>query len=506
MGMRVTSSPQPFEGREVEALVVGVYGGEGAMEFATWADLAEAFPAPLREMLERWKQQGEFTGKPAEIFRVPAPPGLPVRHLILAGLGPRDALQTDVVTRAVGSASKSLAEKERGAVVFDIGGGWRDELLEEAVAAAVVGCHGQDLYRREKKLFPLGEICWRTESAEVVRRGASLGESINLARRLVNEPPNQIYPAAFTRVAEEVCGREGIELTIWDRERLEREQCGALLGVAQGSEKPPYLLLMRYRGGPEQQAPLALVGKGVTFDSGGYSLKPSDGMKTMKCDMAGAATVLGAMQAIARWQLPVNVIGLVGLVENLVSGSAFKVGDVLTARSGKTIEVLNTDAEGRLVLADVLDVACDHQPGALIDLATLTGACVVALGTNVTGMMTNHADWSRRVAEAARIRGEPLWELPMFDEFGEQIRSTVADIKNVGEGRWGGAITAAKFLEEFVRKMPWVHLDIAGPAFLESPRSWMDAGGSGAMVRTLVEVARSWDGSPEPREVGGRVG
>jgi leucyl aminopeptidase len=205
--------------------------------------------------------------------------------------------------------------------------------------------------------------------------------------------------------------------------------------------------------------------------------------------MAGAATVLGAMQAIARLKLPINVIGLCGLVENMVSGNSYKLGDVLKARSGKTIEVLNTDAEGRLVLADVLNVTLDHQPAKIIDLATLTGACVVALGNDVAGLMTNNDDWGRSVKAAADAAGEPLWELPMFAEFGEQIKSDVADIKNVGEGRWGGAITAAKFLEEFVDGKPWVHLDIAGPAFLESSKSWLEAGGSGYGVRTLVEVA-----------------
>jgi len=248
-------------------------------------------------------------------------------------------------------------------------------------------------------------------------------------------------------------------------------------------------VILKYNGGSKDAPPLALVGKGVTFDSGGLSIKPTDGMKTMKCDMAGAATVLGAMQAIAQLKLPVNVIGLCGLVENMLSGNSYKLGDVLKARSGKTIEVLNTDAEGRLVLADVLDVALQHQPAKIIDLATLTGACVVALGNDVAGLMTNNQPWADAVRSAADAAGEQLWQLPMFPEYGEQIRSEVADIKNVGDGRWGGAITAAKFLEEFVAGTPWVHLDIAGPAFLESSKCWLEAGGSGCGVRTLVEVA-----------------
>jgi len=249
-------------------------------------------------------------------------------------------------------------------------------------------------------------------------------------------------------------------------------------------------VIVRYVGGPSEMAPLAVVGKGVTFDSGGLSLKPTDGMKTMKCDMAGAAAVLAAMQAIARLELPVNVIGLCGLVENMVSGSSYKLGDVLRARNGKTIEVLNTDAEGRLVLADVLDVCLQQGPARIVDLATLTGACMVALGNDVAGLMANDAAWAQAVLAAAEECGEPAWQLPMFPEYGEQIRSEVADIKNVGDGRWGGAITAAKFLEEFAGGKPWAHLDIAGPAFLESSKAWLEAGGTGFGVRTLVELAR----------------
>jgi leucyl aminopeptidase len=214
-------------------------------------------------------------------------------------------------------------------------------------------------------------------------------------------------------------------------------------------------------------------------------------MKTMKCDMAGAATVLGAMRAIAAQKLPVNVVGIMGLVENMIGPDSYKLGDVLTARSGKTIEVLNTDAEGRLVLADALDVAVELKAERIIDLATLTGACVVALGKDVVGMMTNNDSLLNRVDSAAKHCGEQVWQLPMFPEFREQLRSQVADIKNIGDGRWGGAITAGKFLEEFVSDVPWVHLDIAGPSFSDKSKPWIDAGASGCMVRTLVEVAKS---------------
>ena len=255
-------------------------------------------------------------------------------------------------------------------------------------------------------------------------------------------------------------------------------------------------MILRYQRRAKPDAPLlAIVGKGVTFDSGGLSLKPPDGMLTMKCDMAGAATVLGAMQAIARLKLPVNVVGLMGLVENMTGPAAYKLGDVLTARNGRTIEVHNTDAEGRLVLADVLCVAVETGAAKIIDLATLTGACVVALGTDVAGADDERSTVVRRRAGRGPRGGRAgLAIADVCRSYDEQIKGEVADIKNVGDGRWGGAITAAKFLEQFVGKKPWTHLDIAGPAFSEKPKPWTDGGASGALVRTLVEVARGWKG------------
>jgi leucyl aminopeptidase len=231
-----------------------------------------------------------------------------------------------------------------------------------------------------------------------------------------------------------------------------------------------------------------LVGKGVTFDSGGYSIKPTDGMLTMKCDMAGAATVLGIMSAAAQLKVKHNLVGVIGLVENLISGDAFKLGDVLTARNGKTIEIHNTDAEGRLVLADCLDVALGHNPARIVDFATLTGACVVGLGLEVSGLMTNDTRWQAEIHDTATACGEYTWPLPMHAFYTEQIAGKIADIKNVGEGRYGGAITAAKFLEEFVDGKPWTHIDIAGPAFLDSAKPWCDAGGTGTLVLTFVEM------------------
>ena len=274
---------------------------------------------------------------------------------------------------------KLLSGKARQRVFLALDDGWSAAQLEAGVCGSLVACQGQDLYRRERKLKPPETIVWLTAQDTAAAAGEILAEGINLTRRLVNEPPNRIYPESFVAEMEQLASHAGLELEIWDEDRLQAEGCGALLAVATGSVRPPRLAVLRYRGGQADGVDLALVGKGVTFDSGGLSLKPSDGMKTMKCDMAGAATVVGALACIARLKLPVNVNGLMGLVENMPGSKAFKLGDVLTARSGRTIEVLNTDAEGRLVLADVLSVAVEQKPGHIIDLATLTGACVVAL-------------------------------------------------------------------------------------------------------------------------------
>ena len=235
---------------------------------------------------------------------------------------------------------------------------------------------------------------------------------------------------------------------------------------------------------------MAIVGKGVTYDSGGLSLKPSEGQKTMKCDMAGAATVVGTIKAVAELGASCHIVGLVGLVENMVSGNSYRLGDVLTSRNGKTIEILNTDAEGRLVLADVLDVTLGLKPDHIVDLATLTGACCVALGLDIAGLFTNDQEWCDQIINSAATVGEEVWQMPMTPHFSEQLKSKIADLKNIGTGRWGGAITAAKFLEEFVGDASWTHIDIAGPAFADTAKSYIDGGGSGVLVRTLVNIAR----------------
>ena len=488
---RIVAEPS-VQAEAVEADAVVVFATEGGLGSGAVAGV----DAALGGLLSRLAAAGEITGKSGECVSVLAPAGIAANQLVVVGLGKREELDQGVVYRASASAAKALSGRKRSVVAFLADGAWSTRQMEHAVAGAVVGMVGQDLYRKEKKRTTFATTLWLATPPDVVERGRHLGDGINLTRRLVNLAPEDMYPQAFAEEASAVAGHLGIEIEVWDETRLAKEGCGALLAVSRGSSRPPRLVMMRYRGpGRREGKPeLALVGKGVTFDSGGLSLKPADSMMGMKCDMAGAATMLGTIATIAALKLPVDVVAAMGLVENMTGPAAYKVGDVLTARNGITIEVHNTDAEGRLVLADTLDVVRGLEPARIIDAATLTGACMVALGHDVAGLFTNDQASCDQLIAASKRTGEPVWQMPMFRHYDSQIESDVADIKNVGDGRWGGAITAAKFLERFVGNTPWTHIDIAGPAFADKPKPWIDGGGSGVMVRSLVELVR---GAPE---------
>jgi leucyl aminopeptidase len=323
-------------------------------------------------------------------------------------------------------------------------------------------------------------------SSSAVERALIVAEAVCFARDLVNEPPNVLYPAELARRAEELA-QLGLEVEVWEPERIREVGMGLFLGVAQGSAQPPRFIQVRYRPTGKPQRVLALIGKGLTFDTGGYSLKTSEGMSTMKSDMSGAAAVLGAMRAIAQLRPPVEVWAYIAAAENMVSGSAYRLQDVLKSLSGKTVEVLNTDAEGRLTLADAITFADREGAQTIVELSTLTGACVVALGNQVAGLFSNDARLAREIEEAAERAGEKVWPLPLEEEYRERLKSSVADLKNVAGGRDAGAIIAALFLSEFTEK-PLAHLDIAGPAFSDKPHALGPAGGTGYGVRLLVEL------------------
>ncbi|MCE9552805.1 MAG: leucyl aminopeptidase [Planctomycetes bacterium] len=470
---------------EADALVVGLYAEEQLSGPAAQVDGA------IGGQIGRLLASGEINTGSGQVTTILAPAGVKAGQVVCVGLGRRAVLDAGAAFRTAGAASHTLAARPRAKVAYALGDDWKPELHEAAICGAVVGCQADDLYRKEKKRHPIGELLWSHADAATLQSGLLLGECMNFTRRLVDEPADVMYPESFAAEAGHVARDFNLEIDVWGRKRLEDERCGSLLAVAKGSSRDPQLVMVHYRGAKSATAPtLALVGKGVTFDSGGLSIKTNEQMKVMKCDMAGAATVLGAVRAIAGLKLPVNVSGYMGLVENMTGPAAFKLGDVLKSRAGITIEVHNTDAEGRLVLADVLTVANERKPARIVDLATLTGACMVALGENAAGLMTNNQSWCDEVSAAAHEAGEPVWQLPMFEEFAEQISSRVADIKNTGEGRYGGAMTAAKLLERFVGDTPWTHIDIAGPAYAEKPKPWLDGGGTGALLRTLVQLAR----------------
>ena len=473
---------------DADAVALGVF--EDAPLTGAAAEADAALGGAIRGLIER----KEFFGHSYEIAPLLVPVGR-AKQALVVGLGRREKFDCGAAFRTAAAAAKVLAGKPRASVAFFLDEAWPEDWTEAGVCGAIVGCQGQDLYRAEKNRHPFGSLAWSGGTEQAVASGRIMGDSVNLTRRLVNSPADEIYPETFAAQAAEVAQRCGLEIEIWDEKRLLAERCGTILAVAKGSSRPARLVILRYQGGGKGAPTLAIVGKGVTFDSGGLSLKTPEGMLTMKCDKAGASTMVGAMQAIAQLKLPINVVGIAGLVENMTGPAAMKLGDVLRARNGRTIEVHNTDAEGRLVLADLLSLAVDLGVAKIVDLATLTGACVIALGTEVAGVMTNDQPWCEAVVSAARRSGEPIWQLPMYPEiYNELIKSEVADIKNVGDGRWGGAITAAKFLEQFVGTTPWAHLDIAGPAFRDKPKPWSDGGASGQFVRTLVQVAREWKG------------
>jgi leucyl aminopeptidase len=319
-----------------------------------------------------------------------------------------------------------------------------------------------------------------------------VAESQNFTRELVNEPSNHMTPTMLGRRAQEMASQVGLKCDVYGAEKLKELKMGAFWGVAQGSDEPPALIVVRYEpAGAREKPVLGLVGKGITFDTGGISIKPADGMEKMKYDMAGGATMLGVMRAIALLKPKIRVMAIVCATENMPSGKAQKPGDVQSAMSGKTIEIINTDAEGRLVLADGLCYARQLGATHLVDAATLTGAVVVALGHANAGVFSNDETMYQRFQRAAEKAGEKMWRLPLDDEYKDQIKSNIADMMNTG-GRWGGAITAAMFLKEFAEDTPWIHLDIAGTAWMDDAKAWIAKGPSGIAVRSLVEFARQF--------------
>ncbi len=487
--MNVSLELRPVDQLEAEALVL-----------LAWEEQAPRLELACDDWLAGLYATGEFRGKTAETALWHRPAGLKAKRLMVAGSGKESDFDTAALRKAAGTAARSLRAKSIREMTLVLPGRWQTvEAAAAAVEGALLGDYEPDQYKTEPNKTEKGFRSFTlaapgaTAALEAgVRTGRILAESQNFARELVNEPGNRMSPLVLADRAARMASEEGLECEVLDQARMQQLGMGALLGVAQGSPEPPALVVLRYR--PAQAASathLGLIGKGVTFDTGGVSIKPADGMEKMKYDMAGGAAVLGAMRAIARLHPPIPVTALIPAVENMVGGRAQRPGDIVTSLSGKTVEVLNTDAEGRLILIDAITYAqrlgCTH----LVNAATLTGAIVVALGHVRVGAFTNNQPLLDRVLAAAAAQGEKMWPMPLDDEYKDYLKSAFADLPNIG-GRWGGAITAAYFLKEFADPTPWVHLDIAGTAWLDEAKAHLAQGPSGVPVRTFVHLAMNW--------------
>jgi len=458
----------------------------------------------LGKAMEELIASGEVTGKAMETALLHRPQGLKAKRLLVVGGGKAKSFTAVELRRAAGTAVRFLKAKmiKSCALALPELAAGPEEALRAAVEGAFVADFDPDTYRSERKDQSLKEVAVVAPAGadaaklqRVMEQARIIGESQNFTRELVNEPSNRLTPTMLADRAKKMCESVGLKCEVMGPAKIKELKMGAFWSVAQGSDEEPRLIVMRYepQGAPEKPV-LGLVGKGITFDTGGISIKPADGMEKMKYDMAGGAAMIGAMRAVALLKPKVKVISIVCATENMPSGKAQKPGDVQIAMSGKAIEIINTDAEGRLVLADGLHYArtlgCTH----LIDAATLTGACVVALGAVNAGVFASDEDVYQHFTRALERSGEKFWRLPVDSEYFESIRSNIADIMNSG-GRGGGAITAAMFLKEFAEDTPWVHLDIAGTAWIDDNKSWIAKGPSGIAVRSLVEFVRSYDNS-----------
>lgn len=446
-------------------------------------------------------QSGDFKGKEGESTLIYLKGKKDSKRLLLVGLGEKKKISLEKYRRAAGTAARgcrTLKVKSFALLLPHL----EKKIVEHIVAfgeAAILSLYKYDKYLSKKssegdtKIESIILCSFQEAIAEsgskAVKIAQILADATNIARDLSNAPGNEIYPETLASTTQELAKKSGYSITILDENQIKELGMGGVIGVSQGSNRPPRFIILEY--GKKSKNTVVLVGKGVTFDSGGISLKPSANMGEMKMDKAGAAAVIGTFEAVARLKVPVHLVGLIPAVENMPSGTSIRPGDILRHLNGKTSEVDNTDAEGRLILADALAYADRYKPAALIDLATLTGSCVVALGHHAAGMMGNDNTIMKKLKAAGERTHERVWELPLFEEYEKQIKSDVADVKNVG-GRWAGVITAALFLKNFVGKHKWVHLDIAGTAIQEEIGPYTAKGGSGFGVRLLTEFLKTW--------------
>lgn len=486
--------------------VLAVYSFEGS---AASSGTVEQLPDETRTLLAELETSGELSGKSYECTLVHHPRGLAAGRLLVVGAGKKEKFSDGQLRRFAGTAARFARTRGLREVtwIFD-GKKLGCPALQAAVEGVILGDYDADRYRSERAAKSIERLGLVT-SAKIdenfraaIERGRIIAEAQNFTRDLVNEPSNIMTPALLAQRASLMADEFDLEATVLESDEIRGLKMGAFWAVAQGSDEPARLIVVRYSPANSLDMPLiGLIGKGITFDTGGISIKPSENMHEMKTDMAGGAAMLGVMRAIAQLKPHVRVMAVIPATENMPSGKAYKPGDVITSMSGKTIEVLNTDAEGRLVLADAITYAKQHGAAVLIDAATLTGAVMVALGTITTGVFGYNKEWVNKVLASAAAAGERMWELPIDDEYRDLYKSSIADVANTG-GRYGGAITGAMFVGEFAGDTPWVHLDIAGTRWLGEEKPYLAKGPTGHPVRTLVHLLTNlkWgDARPQGR-------
>jgi leucyl aminopeptidase len=488
--VNVTVRGEPLVALAADAIVVGVYADDKKLREPA-AAVDRAAGGAVRDVLDAEK----FQGKVGHVTHLHTNGRLPARRVVVVGLGKRAETTAEVVRRAAAAGLRRSRDLGARTVAIEVLG---DRLparqrAQAVVEGGVLGTYTFDRYKREKsdKQVETLQVAepdgrQRRDAAEGARRGEVFAEATWFARDLVNAPANEVHPTHLARVAADIARAAGLELQVLERAECRKLGMGAFLGVAAGSEQPPKFIHLTYAPSGRRRKKVAVIGKGITFDSGGLDLKSAEGMLRMKDDMSGAAAVLGIMRALPALKPAVEVHGLIAATENMPSGSAIRPGDILRAMNGTTIEIGNTDAEGRLTLADAICYAGQKiEADEIVDMATLTGACVVALGPLCSGLFANDQALADRLLAAAEAAGERVWQLPLIDEYREHLKSDVADLNNVGP-RGGGAITAGLFLKEFAGDRSWAHLDIAGPAFVEKDTPLAPKGGTGCAVRTLL--------------------
>ena len=444
---------------------------------------------------------GDFKGKSSEVFILYTGEKVPVRRVALAGLGKRNELTLEKIRNAYSKTMQGLRNLnvKDAATSIDLGilPVAKEKIASAVVEGAILGLYqytpyktmGRDDIREMRSLEIVTDLKIQPLIKEEIRKAKLITEAVCFARDLISAPSNEMTPTIMAEHAKKIAKKQKVSCTVLDKGKMKALGMNSLLGVASGSHQPPKLIILEYQGSKKGMAPIALIGKGLTFDSGGISIKPAEKMDEMKTDMSGGAAVMAVIMAAADLRLPINLVGLIPATENMPGGNAYKPGDILKSYSGKTIEVINTDAEGRLILADALAYALKYKPRAMIDIATLTGACIVALGDDVIGMLGTDQKMKDDIRKASEVTGEMVWELPLWDQYSELIKSDIADYKNTG-GRPAGTITAAAFLSKFVGDCPWVHLDIAGPAWTNKDKPYIPKGAAGVTVRLLIEYLK----------------